>query len=188
MKWLFVNAHCASCIQNSMGKRSLLIRRLCIPLFWYSAQFQHGDVIPSRLRLHAAFLDSICHSNQMHCLGLITNKERVGSFFLWPITLGASSRYQPPQKEPTSFAHLPLFSFRMAWNYSNWSISIYQGSSQRLNENSLVRCIGGETNFRLQQKVGMCAHFFLNFSSELLTCRLCMHGHVCACVFALSTW
>lgn len=60
--------------------------------------------------------------------------------------------YKKQPQEIVSFHPilLPIY-FWIALNYSNWSVSTYQDLSQRVRENSLVGCIGGETNFRIQQ-------------------------------------
>lgn len=85
-------------------------------------------------------------------------------------------RYQPPN---TSFTPLPPPCFRIAYNYSNWSISIYQDLSQRVNENSLVGCIGGETNFRFQQNNKSLYSFWLFIS---LFAKQTVHACVCLCL------
>lgn len=80
-----------------------------------------------------------------------------------------------------------VFSFQIALNYSKWGISTFQDLSQRVSENSLVRCIGGETNFRFQQKVDTCAcaslRFFLPFC-----CQASRSTHLWGYVCVLKTF
>lgn len=101
-------------------------------------------------------------------------------FLSWPVTLWAafapisvfSCRHLPTPNTP--FTHSCSFSFRIAY-YCKWSVSIYQETSGRVNESSLVGCIGGEANFRFRKKVGTCECTFHLWG------RLSMHFRGCAC-------
>lgn len=139
---------------------------------------------------HLSFSVSLNLSiNQRHCLGP-NNKQRTCRLFLsWPVTLWASfcshfcvSVWLQKPAPSTSFTPLPPLILEL---YKITVSGAYLSIRQRVNENSLVRCIRGETNFRFQQK-GTCECaslcFLLNFSSVFLPSKLSAHlcVHVCA--------
>jgi len=102
---------------------------------------------------------------------------RSTSLCVWQQIPAPPPPLSPENTLPPPFYPLPFsFFFRIARNYSNWSISIYRGSSQRVNGNSLVGRIGGEINFRFR------LNFFLTFHLEFYH-----SDYVCVCVCCLCS-
>lgn len=118
------------------------------------AHFWHIEVIPSRSPSLAAFPCQSQSINQSEEMLAPNNKEceALPSVTHHALTKMEQKRFGHRHRAQTPPFLLLTPAFRMAQDYSERSISIYQDFTQRGNENSLVGFIRGETNFRFNKK------------------------------------